>query len=116
MTKSTPASAAHAICSSNIARAARSAPRLVDVEVGVADVAREQRVRLARDAPGELERLAVERLEQILLADQPQLLAVRVVGERLDDVRAGVHELAVQLLDDLGLLEDDLGHVRPAWR
>jgi hypothetical protein len=42
----------------------------------------------------------------------PQLLAVRVVGERLDDVRPGVDELAVQLADLLGMLEDDLGHER----
>src|SRR5438128_12663432 len=47
----------------------------------------------------------------MLLADDAQLLAVRVVGEGLDDVRAGVHELAVQLRDHLGMLEHDLGHV-----
>ncbi len=31
-----------------------------------------------------------------------------VVGERLDDVGPGVHELAVQLLDHLGMLEHHL--------
>ena len=45
---------------------------------------------------------------------------MRVVREGLDDVRAGVHELAMQLGDLLGVLEDDLGdeaaglHVAPA--
>ena len=38
----------------------------------------------------------------------PQLLAVRVVGERLDDVRARMHEFAVQLRHDLGVLQHDL--------
>jgi hypothetical protein len=36
-----------------------------------------------------------------------------VVGEGLDHVRSGVHELAVQLGDDVRVLEHDLGHVRP---
>src|SRR5260221_2001073 len=35
-----------------------------------------------------------------------------VVGERLDDVGAGMDELAMQLGDQLGGLEHDLGHVR----
>ena len=35
-----------------------------------------------------------------------------VVGERLDHVRTGVHELAVQPGDEVGVLEHDLGHVR----
>ncbi len=63
-------------------------------------------------AGGELERAAVERLEQVLLADQPQLLAVPVVGEGLDDVRAGVDELAMQPLDELRVVEHDLGDER----
>ncbi len=56
------------------------------------------------------ERLAVERLEQVLLADDLQLLAVAVVGERLDDVGSRPRELDVQLADDVGVLEHDLGH------
>ena len=87
--------------------------RLLAVQVGVADVAREQRARRACDAPRDRQRVAVERLEQILLADQPQLLAMPVVGERLDDVRARVHELVVQLLDELRAIEHDLGHIGP---
>ena len=38
---------------------------------------------------------------------------VAVVGEGLDHVGARVHELAVQLLDDLGVVQDDLGDERP---
>ena len=34
-----------------------------------------------------------------------------VVGESLDDIGAGVNELAVQPGDELGMLEHDLGHV-----
>ena len=48
----------------------------------------------------------------VLAADDPQLLAVRVVGERLDDVRARVDELAVQLGHLLRVLEHDLGDER----
>ena len=55
------------------------------------------------------ERLAVERLEQVLLADHLQLLAVPVVGERLDDVGSRPHELDVQLAHDVRVLEHDLG-------
>ena len=46
----------------------------------------------------------------MLLADRLQLLAVRVVGERLDDVGTRVDEFAVELGDELGVLEDDLGN------
>jgi hypothetical protein len=44
----------------------------------------------------------------VLLADQPQLLAVGVIGGSLNDIGAGVHELAMQLRDDLGMLEHHL--------
>ena len=65
-----------------------------------------------RDLLRDRERCPVHRLEQVLLADQPQLLPVRVVRERLDDIRARVDELAVELGDELRMLQDDLGHVR----
>ena len=58
------------------------------------------------------ERLPVERLELVLPADDAKLLAVRVVRERLDDVGAGVDEVAVKLVDDLGVVEHDLGNER----
>ena len=64
---------------------------------------------LEGDLLRERERLAVERLEQILLADHLQLLAVPVVGERLDDVGSGSRELDVELAHDVGVLEHDLG-------
>ena len=35
---------------------------------------------------------------------------MRVIGEGLDDVRAGMNEVAMELDDDLGMLEHDLGH------
>ena len=52
---------------------------------------------------------AVDRLEVVLAADHAQLLAVRVVGERLDDIGAGVDEIAVQLRDRVRVLEHHLG-------
>ena len=68
--------------------------------------------RLARDGLRDVERAAVDRLEVALAADDAQLLAMRVVGERLDDVRARVDEVAMELRHDLRMLEHDLGHER----
>src|SRR5204863_1919585 len=79
-------------------------------DVGVREVACEERARLVRDLARELERAPVQRLEQVLLADDSHLLAVPVVRERLDNVRAGVDELAVQLAHDLGMVENAFGH------
>ena len=55
------------------------------------------------------ERGAVQRLEQVLLADDPHLLAVAVVGERLDDVRAGALVVDVQRPEGVRVLQGDLG-------
>ena len=77
-------------------------------DVRVADVAGEERAGLRRDRLGDLQRPAVDRLEIALASYHAQLLAMRVVGERLDDIRAGVHEIAMQLRHDLGMLEHDL--------
>ena len=112
MTKSTPASDAQPTCSSNIARTVvcDSASSVIDVRV--ADVAGEEHAALGCDLLRDRERLPVELLEEMLLADDPHLLAVRVVRERLHDVGARVHEVAVQLRDDLGMIEHDLGNER----
>ena len=50
------------------------------------------------------------RSRSLLPADDPQLRAVRVVRERLDHVRAGVDEVSVELLDEIGVFEDHLRH------
>ena len=50
-------------------------------------------------------------LEVAVAADVAELVAVRVVGERDHHVGAGAQELAVQLPQRVGLVEDDLGHV-----
>ena len=83
------------------------------VHVRVAQVARQHRAGFRGDPLGDGQRVPVQRLEQVLLADDPQLLPVPVVGEGLDHVRARVHELAVQPLDDLRVLQHDLGDERP---
>ncbi len=50
---------------------------------------------------------------QILFAaDDAQLLAMRVIGERLDDVGARMDEVAMELRDRLRMLEHDLRHER----
>ena len=113
MTKSTPASTAQPTCSSNIARTALCDAGIVGVvDVGVADVAGEQRAGLLRNRLREIERSPVDRLEVLLAADDAELLAMRVIRERLDDVRSGVNEVAVELGDRLRMLEHDLRHER----
>jgi glyoxalase family protein len=86
---------------------------VVEVDVGVAHVARQERARGSRDEARDGQRVAVHALEQVLAADEPQLLPVGVVGERLDDVRPRVDELAVQARDHLGVVEHHLRHERP---
>ena len=83
------------------------------VGVGVGEITREQGAALVRHLLRDLQRLAIERLEDVLLADDLELLAVAVIGERLDHVGAGAHELAVELAHRLGRVEHDLRHVRP---
>ena len=70
-----------------------------------------ERTRGAGDPPRNGERLPVEQGHVGLPADYFHLGAVRVVGQRLDDIRSGIHELAMQRLDGSRLLEDHLGHV-----
>ena len=113
MTKSTPASAAQPTCSSNIARtgAARRVVAGEDVRVARCLPARSAPVsRATCFAISSACRLSA--LEVVLPADDAELVAVGVVGERLDDVRAGVDEVAVELVDDLRMLEHDLGDER----
>ena len=82
------------------------------VDARVADVPREQGAGLARDLLREAERRAVDPLEVALPVDHPHLGAMRVVGERLDDVRARVHEVPVEALHQVRMLEDHLRHER----
>jgi hypothetical protein len=83
------------------------------VDVGVADVAGEQRAGLLRNRLREIECSPVDRLEVLLAADYAELLAMRVIRERLDDVRSRVNEVAVELRDRLRMFEHDLRHERP---
>jgi hypothetical protein len=81
-------------------------------DVRIADVSRDQRVALGRNLLGDRERLPVELLEEVLLADQAHLFPVGVIREGRHDVRAGVDEISVQLRHDLGMVEHGLGHER----
>jgi hypothetical protein len=81
------------------------------VDAGITDVARQQSAGRARDLLRDRQRRLVDLREVFLASDDLELGAVRVVGERFDDIRAGVDEVAVEALDQLGVLEHDLGHV-----
>ena len=112
--KSTPASSSPAdLLLERLAHAAHGFRIVRLVGVGVGEIAREQGAALVRHLLRDLQRLAVERLEDVLLADDLELLAMAVIGERLDHVGAGAHELAVELAHRLGGVEHDLRHVRP---
>ena len=78
--------------------------------IAVADIAGKKRAALLGDVARNRQGLAVQRLKHRFLADHAQLVAMRVIGESLDHVRAGVNEVSMQPLDDLGMLEHDLGH------
>src|SRR4029079_16575573 len=81
-------------------------------DVRVADVAGEERAGLVRDLLREHERISVQLLEEPFLADDTHLLAVRVVGERLDDIGARMHELPMEVGHLLRVVEDGLGDER----
>ena len=76
----------------------------------VRDVAGHQvaRVRVG-DLAGDPQGRPVQRFEQVFLADDPHLLAVSVVGERLDDVGAGALVVQVQRAERVGVLQRHLG-------
>ena len=115
ITKSTPSSTAQPSCSSYCARTtipettgsfgsydhvlqmfpATSAPPSRATSLAIRTAARFSCLQLAR-AP-----------------DVSELLAVGVVGERHHDVRTRAQELAVQLAQCVGGVEDHLGHVGP---
>ena len=57
--------------------------------------------------------LAIHRFEQVLLPDEAQFFPVRVVGEGLHHIRAGVDELSMKLGDEVWMLQHDLRSVRP---
>ena len=76
----------------------------------------QQRARFPCHPGGDGEGLPVQRLEEVFLADHPQLFPVTVVRERLHDVGACVHELTVQFLDDLRVIQHDLGDERPGLK
>ena len=79
---------------------------------GVADVAGHERAALGGDLVGDPDRLAVHLLEVVAAPDVAQLVAVGVVGQRDHHVRPGAQELAVQLAQRVGLVEDHLGDER----
>src|SRR5205814_5180108 len=65
------------------------------IDVGVADIAGEERAALRSDRLGQLEGAAIDRLEVAFAADYAQLLAMRVISQRLDDIRSGMDEITM---------------------
>src|SRR5260221_14276786 len=108
MTKFAPASAAHITCFGERRPDGPLGGRTGLVDICITQVACYQRARFAGYPGGDGQSLAVERLKDVLFADDPQLLAVTVVGECLHDIRPGVHELTVQLFNYLGVVQYDL--------
>ena len=77
-----------------------------------AEVRRHERP-IAGDLAGEADRGAVDVAHLIRISDRRELLFARIEGEGLQDLRARVEELLVQLLHGGGMLEDDLRRERP---
>ena len=82
-------------------------------DVGIADVAGQQRAAFVGHCLGQFQRTAIHRLEVVLAADDAQLFAMRIVGQRLDDVGAGVDKIAMQLGDDFRMFDDDFRNECP---
>jgi hypothetical protein len=80
------------------------------IGIGVADIAGDQAAMLVRHRFRDRQGIAVERLQDVLAADDPQLLSVALIGECLDDVRPGMDEVLMQTAHDLRMIDDDLGH------
>ena len=82
------------------------------VHVGIAGPASEQRAGMAVDDPaGDGDGIAVELLQQVFPADKAQSLAVAVIGEGEHHIRTAAHQLLVQLLDDLRMVDHDFRHI-----
>jgi len=81
--------------------------------IGIADVAGEKRALLPGHHLGRGQRLPIHRFEQVLLPDESQFFPVRVVGKCLDDVRAGVDELTMELSDEVRMLQHHFRSIGP---
>src|SRR5271165_422467 len=80
------------------------------IGVGVADVSRHQAAMAISDVPGDPESLPVDVFQNTLSADYPELLAMSVIGEGFHDVAAGMHEILMQPLHHLRILDYRLRH------
>src|SRR5271165_446781 len=80
------------------------------IGIGVADVSRHQAAMAISDVPGDPESLPVDVFQNILSADYPELLAMSVISEGFHDVAAGMHEIVMQPLDHLRILDYRLRH------
>src|SRR5439155_6317908 len=80
---------------------------------GVAEVARAKGLALTRALVCDPHGLPVHRLQIVLAADVLELSAVRIVRERHHDISARPKELAMELSERVGSIQDDLRHVRP---
>src|SRR5271165_2751520 len=80
------------------------------IDIGVADVSRHQAAMAISDVPGDPESLPVDVFQNTLSADYPELLAMSVIGEGFHDVAAGMHEILMQPLHHLRILDYRLRH------
>ena len=78
-----------------------------------AEVAGDERVALGRDLPRDLHGVAVDVVDLAREADRRELVVARVERHRLEHVDPRAQELAVQLLQRVGVLDHDLGRERP---
>jgi len=75
-------------------------------DIGVTNISGKQGATFVCDLCRNLQCTSIQRFEQVFLADDAKFLTVSVIGERLDDIGAGMYELAVKLQDFLRVLED----------
>ncbi len=82
--------------------------------VGIADIARKQWrfvSGFSHHLFGNRQGVALQRLEPIFFADQPQFFPVTIIGERLDHIGARPQKLPVQCHYCFGMIQHHLGHI-----
>ncbi len=77
------------------------------VGIGVADIAGHQAAMTVGDILGDPQGLTVDRFQNLLAADNLELLAMSVVGERLHHIAARMNKILVQAGYDIRVLEHD---------
>jgi hypothetical protein len=80
---------------------------------GEREVPSDERIPFRRDRASDANGITVDLVDLAGQPDRRELVVARVEGHRLEDLRAGTQELAVQLCERVGMFDDDLRREGP---